>query len=74
MIFIFFIMGFGLWNIIPKKTLVADDNRPLVMTSFYPLYFFVSEVGGDKVRVLNMTPAGVEPHDYEPTARDLVQI
>ena len=40
------------------------------VTSFYPLYFFTKEIVGDKATVINITPAGVEPHDYELSARD----
>jgi len=42
-----------------------------IVTSFYPLYFFTSEIVGDKAEVINLTPAGAEPHEYEPTARDV---
>jgi zinc transport system substrate-binding protein len=45
-----------------------------VTASFYPLYFFAQQIGGDRAAVANLTPAGVEPHDYEPTAQDLAQI
>lgn len=50
------------------------SNKIQVTTSIYPLYFFSQEIGGDKATIVNITPAGVEPHDYEPTAQDLVQI
>lgn len=56
---------------------VAPENRSpriTVVTSFYPLYFFASEIAGENADVLNITPAGVEPHDYEPTARDIAAI
>jgi zinc transport system substrate-binding protein len=52
----------------------ADSQRLRVVTSFYPLYFFASEIGGDRAEVLNITPAGAEPHDYEPTAQDIADI
>lgn len=45
-----------------------------VVASFYPLYFLASEIGADKAEVFNVTPAGAEPHDYEPTTRDIVRI
>jgi zinc transport system substrate-binding protein len=50
------------------------DNRLQVSASFYPLYFFASQIGGDKVNVVNITPAGVEPHDYDPSAQDIAAI
>ncbi|MDD4989061.1 MAG: zinc ABC transporter substrate-binding protein [Candidatus Pacebacteria bacterium] len=45
-----------------------------VTASFYPMYFFASEIGKDKADVTNITPAGGEPHDYEPTAQDIATI
>lgn len=45
-----------------------------VTASFYPLYFLLENIGGDKVDVMNMTPAGVEPHDYELTPRQIARI
>ncbi len=45
-----------------------------VTASFYALYFFASQIGGDKVIVVNITPAGTEPHDFEPTPRDIALI
>jgi zinc transport system substrate-binding protein len=52
----------------------ARSNKLHVAASFYPLYFFSSQIGGEKARVINITPAGAEPHDYEPTAQDIAQI
>jgi len=57
-----------------KKEKVVSVSKVKVVTSFYPLYFLTSQIGGDKVEVLNITPAGAEPHEYEPTARDMVDI
>jgi len=52
----------------------AESQKMRVVTSFYPLYFFASEIGGDKAEVMNVTPAGAEPHDYEPTSQDIIAI
>lgn len=52
----------------------ASSSRPQVVASFYPLYFFASQIAGDKADVSNVTPAGAEPHDYEPTAQDIAKI
>ena len=51
----------------PKKALS-------VMASFYPMYDFTQKIGGDKVAVTNMVPAGMEPHDWEPAASDIVAL
>lgn len=56
----------------------VTDKKPYmklqVVTSFYPLYYFASTIAGDKAEVRNITPAGVEPHAYEPTSRDIAAI
>ena len=53
---------------------VDNSNKIQVATSFYPLYYFASQIGGDKASVTNITPAGAEPHDYEPTPGDIAGI
>lgn len=39
----------------------------VICTTIYPLYDFASNVGGEKVRVINLLPAGAEPHSWEPS-------
>jgi len=45
-----------------------------VVTSFYPMYDFASKVAGDQATVTNLTPSGVEPHDWEPSASDMITL
>lgn len=44
------------------------------VATFYPLYEFAREVGGDRVQVHQMVPAGAGPHDYEPTPGDVARL
>jgi zinc transport system substrate-binding protein len=57
---------------------VTEVNSPtaqlLVATSFYPQYYFASEIGGETAQVFSITPPGTEAHEYEPTARDIARI
>ena len=48
-----------------------EDGRLKVMASFYPMYDFARKVGGDRIQVKDMVPAGTEPHDWEPAATDI---
>ncbi|KIL38195.1 ABC transporter substrate-binding protein [Gordoniibacillus kamchatkensis] len=48
-----------------------DPHKLNVVASFYPLYDFATKIGGDHVHVVNLVPAGVEPHDWSPKSRDL---
>lgn len=53
---------------VPLSACGADssgDEKPLVVTSFYPLEYLVGELAGEHVRVTNLTAPGVEPHDLE---------
>ena len=51
-----------------------DEGKLKVTASFYPMYDFAKKIGGDKVEVKNMLSANTEPHDWEPTPKDLVAI
>ena len=56
----------------PPKT--AELGKLRVVASFYPLYFMSAQIGGDKAEVINILPTGAEPHDYEPTAKDMAKM
>jgi len=74
--------------IVPVVALVAcggdddDDNdatgsepeRIAVVASFYPVAEAAEQVGGDRVEVTNLTPAGTEPHDLELTPDQVVDL
>lgn len=51
-----------------------DKSKMQVAASFYPMAEFAKAVGGDKVQVTTMVPAGAEPHDWEPAPRDLTRL
>ena len=42
-----------------------------VVASFYPIAEFARQVGGNLVSVETITPAGAEPHDYEPLPKEI---
>jgi zinc transport system substrate-binding protein len=45
----------------------ADDGKLSVVASFFPIADAVEWIGGSEVKVTNLTPPGVEPHDLELT-------
>lgn len=59
---------------VSKNTDISElmSNKVQITTSFFPMAEFAKEIGGDKVKVTNLTPAGVEPHDFELTPQDIV--
>jgi zinc transport system substrate-binding protein len=64
----------GIWFALKNRAGNIVNNKLQVTASFYPYYFFASQVGGNKVNVINITPPGGEPHDYEPTPQDIINI
>lgn len=48
--------------------------KPLAITSFYPVYFLTNAIAGDRMTVRNLVPAGVEPHDWEPSPKDMADL
>jgi len=52
----------------------AASGKLSVVASFDAIAEFARAVGGDKVEVLTLTPAGTEPHEFEPKAQDMVTL
>lgn len=48
--------------------------RLKAVATLYPLAHFAEQVGGDYVEVINITPGGTDPHEYEPTAKDIMKV
>jgi zinc transport system substrate-binding protein len=51
-----------------------EESKATVVTSFYPLEFIVQELSGNDFEVVNVTPAGAEPHDLELNAKTTGQL
>jgi zinc transport system substrate-binding protein len=48
----------------------SSEGRNVVV-SFYPLALATEQIGGDEIDVRNLTPPGVEPHDFELSGSDI---
>ena len=51
-----------------------NESKLQVMSSFYPLHEFSQNIGKEKIDVKLLVPVGVEPHDWEPTIKDVQQM
>lgn len=49
-------------------------GRLVVVTTLFPLYDFVRQIGGDRVDAGLLLPPGAEPHSFEPKPGDLLRI
>jgi zinc transport system substrate-binding protein len=58
----------------PKEESAALDGKLRIVATFYPLAAFARGVAGDLADVSAIVPAGIEPHDYEPTPQDVLSI
>ena len=66
----------GIWYSEESKQVVqyVEATEVVALASFYPLYEFTKEIGGDKVDISFLVPQGIEPHDWEPTINDVQRI
>lgn len=71
-----FVAAMFFWNgrvDVPEDKFV-DEKKFRVVATFYPLAEFSRMVGGDIADIVSIVSPGVEPHDYEPTPRDIISI
>ena len=57
---------------IPDKD--PADLLPTVVTTNYPLRFFVERLAGERVAIEWLVPDGVNPADWQPTAEDVAKM
>ncbi len=57
-----------------SKETAAESEKINVLVSFNAMQEFVTAVGQDKITVTTMIPDGIEPHDFEPKAQDLIAL
>ena len=55
-------------------TAVPAADKLDIKVSFYPMYEFTKNITLDLADVEVLIPAGIEPHDWEPTAQDMAKI
>lgn len=71
-------IGFGVASLLLFSTsrvqLPSANEQLRVAASFYPLANFAAAVGGEYADVTNIVPPGTEPHDFEPTAKNIAAI
>lgn len=51
-----------------------SSSKIKVYASFYPVYDFAQKIGKDKIDLKLIIPNGVEPHDWEPSAKLIGEI
>lgn len=64
------VFSFFLVSCAPRK----EDDRPIVYTSFFPIYDLTQQVAGDVLDVRSFMPENQDPHIWEPAPRDLLAL
>ena len=52
----------------------AGAQQLHVVTTIQPYYSLASQIGGDLVTVTKLLPAGTSPHNFDPSARDVLKV
>lgn len=68
-----FIGAFG-WYVGSQEERSKDSERLFVVATFFPLADWARTIGFDEVSVAQIVPDGVEPHEYDPSPRDVEQL
>jgi zinc transport system substrate-binding protein len=63
----------------PNNTIVDNKNqskqqKPIIITTLFPFYDITRTLIGDQADISLLLPPGIEPHSFEPTPQDIVQI
>lgn len=54
-----------------SKTIPGADGKIIVVATILPLSDWAANIGGDRVFVTTLIPAGASPHTFDPTPRDM---
>lgn len=69
---------FGVWwfGTEDKKTSAPEEkpSRLKVVASGYVPYDLARNIGGEKIELSQLIPAGTEPHHFEPTPGDIIKV
>ncbi len=57
-----------------QRQISSNNTNLKIFSSFYPIYDFVKKIGKDRADVSTIVPAGIEPHDFEPTAKQIIEL
>lgn len=70
----FLAAGLLIYSASQSQLNMNNHDKIIVVVSIPPEAEFVEKVGGDKVKVTTMVPAGANPHTYEPLPEQLKEI
>lgn len=57
-----------------NKKSESKSEKLNITTTFFPMYEFTKSIAGKYANVTMIMPNNIEPHDYEPSAKNIAQI
>lgn len=57
-----------------NSVVTSQAKSSTLVATIYPLQYFASQVGSGRVEVTGLVPTGVEPHEWEPSSKDITAI
>lgn len=76
-ILILLVIMIGLITVFGKKnynSISKQNDKIQIIATLFPEYDFAKHIAGDKADVKLLLNSGVESHNYEPTAKDMITI
>lgn len=55
-----------------SQNAAAGDGRLQVAATIFPYYDFLRQIGGDRIGLQLVVPAGMDSHSFEPTPADMI--
>jgi len=74
LVIILLIVGIILATIQCTPKLEVRSEKPLIATTFYPLFDFTRTIAGNAADVFSIVPINSEPHEYQETPHDLIRL
>ncbi len=72
---IILIAVFGIIFIFQENEELKEEEKEVkVITSFYPLFELAEKIGGERVEASYIVPPGADPHEFEPSLREIAEI
>ncbi len=65
---------FSLMAFMITSCVLPTPSEPLLVATLFPQYSLASSLAGDLMEITWLIPAGVDPHDYEPTPNQRVNL
>lgn len=72
--FILIVVMVTIVAVFKTETTIKNPDKVQIVATLFPQYDFAKHIVGDKAEVKLLLNSGIETHNYEPTAKDMITI